>query len=105
MEEYIEEVLESQDLDYEDDDVLDEWAEGLAAQEQEAKQSQGDAHGAGEDEGILDLMRRVGRAVGALHAIGVCSRELVLRLWWCGLLRLWLPLAGRTPQLPRARSA
>ncbi|PSN66197.1 kinase-like protein [Corynespora cassiicola Philippines] len=51
--------------------ILDEWAEGVVQREKEGKGHEGTA-----DEGILDLMRRVGKAVGRLHSIGVCHGDL-----------------------------
>jgi TP53 regulating kinase-like protein len=46
--------------------VLDGWAE---------RQHSGEG-GEGDKEGMLDLMRRVGREVGKLHALGVCHGDL-----------------------------
>lgn len=48
--------------------VLDGWAERVGA-----RQGQG---GEEEDKGMVDLMGRVGRAVGKLHEIGVCHGDL-----------------------------
>lgn len=55
--------------------VLDEWAERVVHGQ---KEGGGEIEGnkVDEDEAMLDLMRRVGKAVGKLHDIGVCHGDL-----------------------------
>lgn len=55
--------------------VLDEWAERVVHGQKEGGE-EGDGNKVDDDEAILDLMRRVGRAVGKLHDIGVCHGDL-----------------------------
>ncbi|KAF1945994.1 serine/threonine-protein kinase bud32 [Clathrospora elynae] len=52
--------------------VLDGWAHRVSEREKEADTR---TEGQG-NEGILDLMRRVGREVGKLHELGVCHGDL-----------------------------
>lgn len=62
--------------------VLDDWAHGVRAKEAEAKKDGGgvstgkEGKEGKEEDGILDLMRRVGREVGKLHDLGVCHGDL-----------------------------
>lgn len=61
--------------------MLDGWAHGVEEKRQKQRQRvQGDGRKEGNenagDEGILNLMRRVGMEVGKLHALGVCHGDL-----------------------------
>lgn len=54
--------------------VLDGWAKDV--EERQRRKTTGNAGGEEGEEGILDLMRRVGREVGKLHELGVCHGDL-----------------------------
>ncbi|RAR04991.1 Serine/threonine-protein kinase bud32 [Stemphylium lycopersici] len=61
--------------------VLDDWAHGVRAREGARKDDGGSTsiegvEGKEKEDGILDLMRRVGREVGKLHDLGVCHGDL-----------------------------
>lgn len=55
--------------------VLDEWAVRAIKENREVGEVS-EGHDGEKDEAMLDLMRRVGRAVGKLHEIGVCHGDL-----------------------------
>ena len=55
--------------------VLDAWAERVVHGQKE-NHGEGEGNMEGEDEAMLHLMRRVGKAVGKLHDIGVCHGDL-----------------------------
>lgn len=58
--------------------VLDEWVERVVAREKESigEQAQAKGEGDAEQKDILDLMARIGRAVGKLHDIGIVHGDL-----------------------------
>ena len=73
--------------------VLDEWAEEIVRKE---KEGGGEGNKTQEEGAILDLMRRVGKAVGKLHEIGVCHGDLTTS-------NLMLKVPEKRQEAPKSR--